>query len=88
MENKLLPGYEFAKEKGYSLYAVGGSGKMAIYTKRMLSLTCLEGNIASLAAYYRAIKIGIDKFSYPNANFETFEHQIMKCIPQEAKDGK
>jgi hypothetical protein len=82
--NNELPGYEFAKEKGYSLSFHSGDKKSATYTKNGLSLTCWDNNTAKLQGFYKIVCLSVDKFSYPNINFETFERQILYCLPQES----
>jgi hypothetical protein len=75
-----LPGYEFAKEHGYSLYAYGGDKRSVYYHKGRveLKIRChVNGELyAELSTVIGLVTCSTGEFSFPHKHFNNFEFQI------------
>lgn len=80
-----LPGYEFAKENGYSLYSNSGSRNIATYTKDTETGTLfldIERSMqrCKLSKLFGFVECHVGEFSLPNKNFPVFERMLIRII--------
>jgi len=75
-----LPGYQAAKDSGYTLYAYDGAGNSARYGKGDLALQVSKDGYAKLYAVVGMVTLAIDPFSFPNKNLHIFEREIQNIL--------
>lgn len=78
-----LPGYTFAIQRHYTLYAFAGDHHQAHYQKDAIQLEVkIDGDklLARMYTYINLVKCEIDWFSLPNKNFGVFEMQIRNIL--------
>ena len=76
-----FPGQDEAKNLGYILYSSAGDKSQATYSKDGIYLTVKDDGTAFLGAQQGMIRVVIERFAFPNANFTIFEKQIRKFVP-------
>jgi hypothetical protein len=79
-----LPGYAFAMEHGYTVYAYASDGHSVHYDKDGIELVIKKVKdrpdeyVATLYYYMGLIECKISEFSFPHKNFNIFEKQIFR----------
>lgn len=75
-----LPGYQAAKDLGYTLYSYSGTGDSSRYGKGDLSIQVFKDGYAKMYAVVGMATIAIDPFAFPNKNFHIFESEIQGIL--------